>query len=47
MLAAGLAAFFLGEEGGKGGEPFLGASQQIAAAKGVGQLLQALGIGTI
>src|SRR6267143_634322 len=23
MLAAGLAAFFLGEEGGKGGEPFL------------------------
>jgi hypothetical protein len=46
MLTAGRAALFLGEEGGKGSEPFLGASQQITAGKGVGQLLQALGIGT-
>src|SRR5215469_4888184 len=47
MLAAGRAAFLLGEEGGQGGEPFLGASQQVAAGKRVGQLLQALGVGTV
>src|SRR2546426_8407655 len=47
MLAPSLAAFFLGEEGGKGAEPFLGANQQIAASERVSQLLQALGIGTV
>src|SRR6266481_8165768 len=47
MLAPSLAAFLLGEEGGKGAEPFLGANQQIAASERVSQLLQALGIGTV
>src|SRR5467141_1617099 len=46
MLTAGLAAFFLAEEGGEGGKPFLRAHQQIAASQRVGQLLQARGLGT-
>jgi hypothetical protein len=39
VLAAGMASFLGSEEGGKGGQPFLSAAQQVLGSQRVGELL--------
>ena len=46
MLAAGLFAFFLGEERRQVGQPLLSALDQVAGGQRVGQFLQGFGITT-
>jgi hypothetical protein len=47
MLASGLATFLVGEERREGGQPLVGARQQVSAGQRIGQHLQALGILTV
>ena len=46
VLAAGLFAFFLGEERRQIGQPLLSALDQVVGGQGVGQFLQGFGIAT-
>ena len=45
VLNSGVLALRGGEEGGETGQPFLGAGHKIVGGKGIGQLLERLGIG--